>query len=131
MVPAASADIQLGHHGNQQIMSRKSGQHLLLPFYHEEEKHAFIFSTWAALTPWLESSGKQAPRGKTGNGEVGLRKLILLQSLGWKMAAARNKCTGQNDTKGVGQAANTERNAGLVMRKVDYTHEKNDRNVFL
>lgn len=70
----------------------------------------------------LESFGKQAWRGKTGNSEFGLRKLILLQSLGWKMASARNKCMGQKDTKGEGHAANTGRNAGEVIRKVYYIH---------
>lgn len=51
-------------------------------------------------------------------------QLILLQSLGWKMASARNKCMGQKDTKGVGHAANTGRNAVEVIRKADYIHAK-------
>lgn len=54
-----------------------------------------------------------------------MTKLILLQTLGWKMASARNKFMGQRDTKGVGHAANTGRKAEEVIRKADYIHEKN------
>lgn len=36
---------------------------------------------------------------------------------------------GQKDIKGVGHAANTGRNAGEVIRKLHYIHEKNDGNI--
>lgn len=36
---------------------------------------------------------------------------------------------GQKDKNGVGQAANTGRNAGEMIRKADYMHEKKDGNI--